>query len=79
MFETKTVSRAPANALTHGIQWHDIDWIKCIKGVKKHQARIVKATQEKRWNKVKSLQHLLTGSFSAKAIAVKRVTENHGK
>ncbi len=41
--------------------------------------RIVKATQEGRWNKVKVLQRLLTGSFSGKALAVKRVTENQGK
>ena len=35
--------------------------------------------QEGRWGKVKSLQHLLTHSFSGKATAVKRVTENQGK
>jgi len=39
----------------------------------------VKATQEGRGGKVKALQHLLTHSFSGKAIAVKRVTENQGK
>jgi RNA-directed DNA polymerase len=39
----------------------------------------VKATQEGRWGKVKALQWLLTHSFSGKAIAVKRVTENQGK
>src|SRR5260370_25819121 len=38
-----------------------------------------KATQEKRWNKVKALQRLLTHSFSGKALAVRRVTENQGK
>ncbi|MGH9946210.1 MAG: reverse transcriptase N-terminal domain-containing protein [Pyrinomonadaceae bacterium] len=37
------------------------------------------ATQEKRWNKVKALQHLLTHSLSGKLLAVKRVTENSGK
>jgi RNA-directed DNA polymerase len=41
--------------------------------------RIVKATQVGRWNKVKALQRLLTGSFSGKALAVKRVTENEGR
>ncbi|WP_255453559.1 reverse transcriptase N-terminal domain-containing protein [Wolbachia endosymbiont of Atemnus politus] len=41
--------------------------------------RIVKAVQERRWDKVKALQHLLTRSFSGKALAVKRVTENQGK
>ncbi len=39
----------------------------------------MKATQDGRWGKVKALQHLLTHSFSGKALAVKRVTENHGK
>jgi len=39
----------------------------------------VKATQEKRWGKVKALQRLLTHSFSGKALAVKRVAENQGK
>jgi RNA-directed DNA polymerase len=47
--------------------------------VRRLQARIVKATQEKRWNKVKALQHLVTHSFSGKALAVKQVTENSGK
>jgi RNA-directed DNA polymerase len=32
-----------------------------------------------RWGKVKALQHLLTHSFSGKALAVRRVTENQGK
>ena len=39
----------------------------------------MKATQAKRWGKVKALQHLLTRSFSAKVLAVRRVTENKGK
>ena len=61
------------------IRWHNIDWHHCHKIVKKLQMRIVKAVQENRWGKVKSLQRLLTRSFSGKAIAVKRVTENQGK
>jgi retron-type reverse transcriptase len=47
--------------------------------VRRLQARIVQATQEKRWGKVKALQRLLTHSFSGKALAVRRVTENQGK
>jgi RNA-directed DNA polymerase len=39
----------------------------------------VKATQVGKYNKVKALQWLLTHSFSGKALAVKRVTENKGK
>ncbi len=59
--------------------WHSIDWASCHREVRRLQARIVKATQEGRWGKVKALQWLLTHSFSGKAIAVKRVTENQGK
>jgi RNA-directed DNA polymerase len=39
----------------------------------------VKAVKEKRWGKVKALQWLLTHSFSGKALAVRRVTENRGR
>ncbi len=53
--------------------------LQCIRNVRRLQMRIVKATQGGRWNKVKVLQRLLTSSFSGKALAVKRVTENKGK
>jgi len=59
--------------------WDQIDWPKCERQVRRLQARIVKATREGRWNKVKALQRLLTHAFSGKALAVKRVTENQGK
>ena len=59
--------------------WEQIDWPQCERNVRRLQARIVKATQEGRWGKVKALQRLLTCSFSGKALAVKRVTENQGK
>lgn len=62
-----------------GVAWHGIDWSKCHQSVRRLQVRIVKATKEGRWGKVKALQWLLTHSFSGKAIAVKRVTENRGK
>ena len=61
------------------VNWHEIDWAKRHREVRRLQARIVKATQEGRWGKVKALQWLLTHSFSGKALAVKRVTENKGK
>jgi len=61
------------------VEWHAIDWQKAHRNVRRLQARIVKAVQEGRWGKVKALQRLLTHSFSAKALAVKRVTENKGK
>ena len=59
--------------------WEQMDWPQCERHVSRLQARIVKATREGRWGKVKALQRLLTHSFSGKALAVKRVTENQGK
>ena len=59
--------------------WEHIEWNSCNKIVFELQMRIVKAVKESRWGKVKALQRLLTRSFSGKALAVKRVTENRGK
>jgi RNA-directed DNA polymerase len=63
----------------HATHWEQVDWPKCERHVRRLQARIVKATRAGRWGKVKALQRLLTHSFAAKALAVKRVTENQGK
>ena len=46
--------------------WEQIDWPQCERHVSRLQARIVKATREGRWGKVKALQWLLTHSFAAK-------------
>ena len=70
----------PAGAPLHEKEdWHAIDWRAAHRNVRRLQARIVQATQAGRWGKVKALQRLLTHSYSAKAVAVKRVTENRGK
>lgn len=70
----------PAGASSHADDhWDAILWYRTQRNVRRLQARIVKATQEKRWGKVKALQRLLTHSFSGKALAVRRVTENQGK
>ncbi len=60
-------------------QWKSIDWKKAEAEVNRLQARIAKATQEKKWNTVKRLQYLLTHSYHAKALAVRKVTTNKGK
>src|SRR5271170_6226512 len=59
--------------------WDQVDGPQCERNVRRLQARIVKATRESRWGKVKVLQRLLTHSFYGRALAVKRVTENQGK
>lgn len=59
-------------------QWKSIDWKKAEAEVSRLQARIAKATQEKKWNTVKRLQYLLSHSYYAKALAVRKVTTNKG-
>jgi RNA-directed DNA polymerase len=71
-----------ADAVSSGkleISWHQIDWCKALQHVRRVQLHIAKATREGNLRKVNSLQRLLTHSFHAKALAVKRVTENQGK
>ncbi len=69
-----------AGAASHEtVDWHAIDWQKVHRNVRRLQARIVKAVQAGKWGKAKALQRLLTHSFSGKALAVRRVTENQGK
>src|SRR5256884_3269453 len=77
---TPALTGTEAGAVSHDKQeWQSIDWNAVRKNVRRLQVRIVKATKAGRWGKVKALQHLLTHSFSGKALAVRRVTENQGK
>lgn len=73
---TAKLAGAPVNEL---IEWKSVNWRAARKQVRRLQVRIAKAVQEKRWNKVRSLQNLLTHSLAAKLLAVKRVTSNKGK
>ena len=60
-------------------QWTEINWAEAEKYVNRLQIRIVKAVLANNKNLVKRLQYLLTHSFYAKALAIKKVTENRGK
>jgi RNA-directed DNA polymerase len=59
--------------------WHDVSWAEACQVVARLQARIAKAVKAGEWRKVRNLQRLLTKSSSAKALAVRRVTENQGR
>jgi len=59
--------------------WDNIVWSTVEKHVRRLQIRIAKATREGCQGKVKALQWLLTHSFYAKLLAVKRVTQNQGR
>jgi RNA-directed DNA polymerase len=72
-------AQATAAAFGNGKGWHDINWAKANRVVRRLQARIVKAVQKRDWRRVKRLQRFLTGSFSGRATAVRRVIENKGK
>jgi len=60
-------------------KWDLIDWKKVEQEVNRLQVRIAKASINKKQNEVKRLQYLLTHSFYAKSLAVKKVTTNKGK
>src|SRR5205823_10363391 len=75
-----TAGATPAGAVCHqAVDGHALKWHKAHSLVRRLQARLVKAPQAGRWGKVRALPRLLTHSFSAKMLAVKRVTENQGK
>ena len=70
----------PADALEVICKWSGIDWQKAEGEVRHLQTRISKAQLKGETNLVKRLQHLLTNSFYAKALAVRRVSQtNTGK
>ena len=61
------------------LNWIHIKWHKVEEHVRRLQMRIAKAIKQGRQNKAKALQWILTHSFYAKCLAVKRVTQNGGK
>lgn len=67
---------APTSKYT---KWNSINWKEVNIFVKRLQMRISKAVKEKKYGKIKSLQWLLTKSYYAKLLAIKRVTSNKGK
>lgn len=75
----KTIDSSGSASSREPQNWHAIDWHLVERFVRTTQQRIAKATQEKDWRRVKALQRSLNHSFSARALAVRRVTENQGK
>jgi len=68
-----------AAAVPGGNAWDQIDWPIVHRLVRGLQIRIATATRDQDWRRVKALQRFLVNSYSAKALAVKRVSENDGK
>jgi RNA-directed DNA polymerase len=63
-------------ASSTSVKWESINWKNTETEVHRLQMRIAKAVSEGRHGKVKALQWLLTHSFHAKVMAVKRVVQN---
>lgn len=59
--------------------WHSIEWATSFRHVRRLQTRIAKAARDDDWRRLHRLQKLLVRSTAAKAVAVRRVTENQGK
>ena len=59
-------------------QWEN-NWNEVEKHVNRLQARIAKAVKDGIWHLVKRLQYLLTNSFYAKLLAVRKVNQNQGR
>jgi RNA-directed DNA polymerase len=73
------IARLTGAPSANGNDWKAINWQKARREVRRLQIRIAKAVSEKRHGRVKTLQWLLTRSFSGKALAVKRVVSNRGR
>jgi RNA-directed DNA polymerase len=74
-----TTAQAVGAVSGEAAEWYAINWPAMHRNVRRLQVRIVQATKEGRWGRVRALQRLLTHSYSGKVLAVRRVTENNGK
>ena len=79
MAKGKTFERLTDQTCKLESEWYSIDWAQVEKEVNRLQVRIAKATITKKWNEVKRLQYLLTHSYYAKLLAIRKVTTNKGK
>ena len=58
--------------------WNRIDWVAVEALVSRMQMRIAKSIRQSRWGRAKALQRLLSRSFYARLLAVKRIMSNKG-
>ena len=70
---------AAGASLRATVDWQSINWKSANRNVRRLQRRIVQAQQQGKKRKVRALQFILTRSYSARCLAVRRVTENSGK
>jgi RNA-directed DNA polymerase len=73
---TVTATRTGASSTLS--KWKTIDWKTVEKHVLRLQMRIAKAIREGKYGRAKALQWILSHSYSAKLLAIKRVSQNKG-
>jgi len=66
-------------SLRQAVNWRTIKWKRVNSNVCRLQRRIVQAQQQGKKRKVRALQFILTRSYSARCLAVRRVVENPGR
>jgi RNA-directed DNA polymerase len=77
--ELEAAANTAAGASLRPVDWHSIHWKQANRNVRRLQRRIAQAQQQGKKRKARALQFILTRSFSARCLAVRRVTENSGK
>jgi RNA-directed DNA polymerase len=77
--ELEAVSQEAAGASLRSVDWLAINWKRANRNARRLQSRIAQAQQQGRKRKVRALQFILTRSYSARCLAVRRVTENSGQ
>jgi RNA-directed DNA polymerase len=70
---------AAGASLRQAVNWRTIKWKRVNSNVCRLQRRIVQAQQQGKKRKVRALQFILTRSYSARCLAVRRVVENTGR
>src|SRR6266498_3051977 len=70
---------AAGASLRQAVDWRSIKWKRANRNVRHLQRRIVEAQQQGKKRKVRALQFILTRSYSARCLAVRRVAENPGR
>ena len=70
---------AAGASLRQAVNWRTIKWKRVNSNVRRLQRRIVQAQQQGKKRKVRALQFILTRSYSARCLAVRRVVENPGR
>ena len=70
---------AAGASLRQAVNWRTIKWKRVNSNVCRLQRRIVQAQQQGKKRKVRALQFIITRSYSARCLAVRRVVENPGR